>query len=489
MNKKTSTKIILSGMGLVLGYKGMKLMARSLFNTTIDNSVKRIMTDPYGENLWEFVSATSKYTPQVIEETNLRSEEGQVIQRPLGSPKQMPSLNELMFNIAQLYRMPTPLETDVDVKVVIGKHCSRPLEIDLPIMISGMAYGEALSAKAKVALAKGASMAGTATNSGEGPFLPAERKAAKKYILQYNRGFWNKTNEILRKADAIEIQFGQGALPVGHIMYADKMDAALKKAFPLKKGQNAVAHSRQPEVNNHKDLLQLVKKLKRIAGDIPIGAKLGAGKHLEKDIEVAVEAGIDFVVMDGAEAATKGSSPLMQDDFGVPTVFAISRAANYLRENNLRDKVSLVASGKIRTPGDVLKVIALGADAAYIGAIGLFAVSHTQVLGPLPYEPPTQLLWYDGKYAKQFNVNKGALSLAKYLQSCKEEIIEGIRALGKTSINQVCKEDLFAIDELTARGVQVPMAYDSYRTKNVLEETGRDEPANFISDDNWSEKA
>jgi len=101
----------------------------------------------------------------------------------------------------------------------------------------------------------------------------------------------------------------------------------------------------------------------------------------------------------------------------------------------------------------------LGADAAYIGGAALFAVSHTQVLKAIPFEPPTQLVWYDGKNASQFNAAEGAKSLGKFLNSCREELIVGIRALGKTSVAQVNKEDLFALDEFVAKGVGVPTAY------------------------------
>lgn len=456
-------KLLLYSLGLALGYEAGKLLGKRIIRDVSTDAIKTVMTDLYDENLWEFVSAASRFTPQIIVETNLRSQEGKVIERPLGPPKKFPSLDQLMFGMGQFHVMPTPLEEPVETKVIIGKACQRPLIIDLPIMISGMAYGEALSEKAKVALAKGAAMAGTATNTGEGPYLPSERKAAKKLILQYNRGSWNKTEDIISQADAIEIQFGQGAIGgVGHKMDASKIDSKLRKGFGLAPGQDAVAHSRQPEVNHPSELPKLIRKLKDIAGDIPVGVKMGAGKYLEKDMEWAVDGGADFIAVEGGDGATKGSAPILQDDFGVPTVFAIARAGEFFRKHRLRDRVSLIAVGKMRTPGDVLKALALGADAVYMGAIALFAMSHTQVLKALPFEPPTQIVWYDGKYADRLNVAEGAKNLTKFLKSCKEEIIEGVRALGKTSVGQVDKEDLFALDELIAKGVGVPMAYESY---------------------------
>lgn len=461
MGNKWANKLLLYSLGSLLGYQGIKLIGRRVFRDISTDAIKTLMTDLYDENLWEFISATTKYTPQIVVETNLRSQEGKVIKRPLGSPRKMPSLDQLMFNIGQLHIMPTPMDTPVDTKVIIGRKCKKPLVVDLPVMISGMAYGAALSEQAKLALAKGASMAGTATNTGEGPFLPSERKAAKKLILQYNRGHWSKSDEIIKQADAIEIQFGQGATGgTGHKNSIGILDLKLQQGFEVSFGHDAILHSRLAEVSHPSEFPKLVRRLKDIAGDIPIGAKIGAGKYLEKDLEWLINGGVDFITVDGAEAATKGSAPILQDDFGVPTIFAVNRAAQFLRQHKLSDTVSLIAAGKIRTPGDILKVLALGADAAYIGGIALFAVSHTQVLKAIPFEPPTQLVWYDGKHADNFDVAAGADSLAKFLKSCRLELVDGIRALGKTSIRQVNKDDLFSLDELIAKGVGVPLAYE-----------------------------
>ncbi len=463
MNSKSSGKLLIYSLASILGYQAVKFLGRRMFRDVVTDAAKTIMTDLYDENLWELVSAVTKYTPQVITETNLRAQEGKVIKRPLGSPRKFPGLDQLMFNISQLHTMPTPLETPVDTKIIIGKACKRPLIIDLPVMVAGMAYGAALSEKAKVALAKGATLAGTATNTGEGPFLPSERKAAKKLILQYNRGSWNKSDNIIKQADAVEIQFGQGATGgTGHKNNIGFFDIKLQKGFGVGLGKDAVLHARHAEVPHPSQIPRLVSKLKSIAGDIPVGAKIGAGKYLEGDMEWLVNGGVDFITIDGAEAATKGSAPILQDDFGVPTVFAVDRAAEFLHKKGLNNQVSLIASGKIQTPGDILKVLALGADAAYIGGISLFALSHTQVLKALPFEPPTQVVWYDGKFSDKFDVATGAQHLFKYLKSCKEEIEEGVRALGKTSLSQVNKDDLFALDEPIAKGLGIAMAYTPY---------------------------
>ncbi|MGI6704728.1 MAG: FMN-binding glutamate synthase family protein [Clostridia bacterium] len=445
------------------GTVAAKWAARRLVDKVHDDALTILMQDLYEENLWEMVSSTARIGLQTAMETNLRSTMGRTIARPMGPPKKFPSLDELVFNIAQLYTMPTPLEQKIDTRVIIGKKSEKPFTIDMPVMIAPMAYGTALTRKAKVALAKGSAMAGIATNTGEGPFLTAERQAADILIYQYNRGDWGKTPGIMRQCDAIEIQLGQGAIGgVGHILKADLLDKELRNAFHYPKGKDVVAHSKQPEVQQPEDLRDLVIELKTLGEGVPIGVKMAAGKYLEADLDWVCRSGVDFIALEGAEAATKGSAPILQDDFGVPLVFAITRTANWLKQHGFKDRVSLIACGKIVTPGDMLKVCALGADACYIGTIALFAMSHTQVTKALPFEPPTQLIWYDGKEGKQFDIDKGADALYRFLMACKEEMDEGIKALGKTALCQVDREDLSALNETIARGCKIPMVYEPF---------------------------
>jgi glutamate synthase domain-containing protein 2 len=461
--KKQYRNVLLAGAGVASGAIAVRTITRGAINRTHDSALKIIMNDMYDENIWELVSAATRLGLQEIVETNLRSAEGKKIGRPLGSPKKFPSLDDLMFSIAQLHTMPTQLDEKIDLRVTIGKKAKKPFVVDIPILIAPMAYGVALSKKAKVALAQGAALAGTSTNTGEGPFLPEERKAAKYLIYQYHRGDWDKTPEIIRQCNAVEIQIGQGAIAgVGHLMQAREIDKELRKAFKYPKNKDAVAHSRQPEVNRPEDLKKLVQKLKYIGEGIPIGIKMGAGKHLEADLEWICDAGIDFISLEGAEAATKASAPILQDDFGVPMVFAINRAANWLEKNHFKDRVSLIASGKMRNPGDVLKACALGADACYMGSVALFAMTHKQVLKALPFEPPTQVLWHTGKFKKKFKVSEGTKNLYFFLRSCKEELAEGVKALGKTDLQSVDRNDLFAISELVGKGCNLPMAYEPW---------------------------
>jgi glutamate synthase domain-containing protein 2 len=466
-NDNVYKKMLLVTAAGITGYFGLIWAGRKAIEIATNSFIHRIMVDKYDENLWEFASATRKVGIQNIVETNLRSQEGKVIHRPLGSPKRFPNFDSIMLNYAQLHRLPTDEGQKIDTEVIIGPMAKKPLKISMPILISGMAYGLALSAKAKIALAKGTTMAGIAANTGEGAYLAAERRAAEKLILQYNRGKWSKSEKILKQADAIEIHLGQGAGGgTGQAIPDKEIGYKIKRALGLKWGERAILHATLPGIKNKDHLSKLVAYLKDVTEGVPVGVKFAGSKYIEKDMEIALDAQVDFLAFDGAQAGTKGTASILQDDFGLPTLFALKRANHYLVETNCKDKVSLIVGGGIYNPGQMLKALALGADAVYIGSIALFAMSHTEVLEALPWEPPTSVVFYTGHMNKKFHVNNGAKNLHKFLKSCNEELMEGVRALGKKSIKEVNKEDLFALDSYAAEVVGIPLGYNAIPYNN-----------------------
>jgi len=452
-----------AGTAGILGAIGVKYLGRFIADKVNDRFLKILTSDIYDENIWEAVSSTMRIGPQVVLETELRSDEGKLVERPMGPVNQFPGLEDLKFNFAQINTLPTEIDTEIDFSVTIGKGARKPLKLNHYIMPAPMAYGVALSKPVKLAIAKACSASGTAFHTGAGAVINEVFDYADKIIYQYGRGNWPMSQEILHKCHAVEIQLGQGAYGgVGYIMKSELINEQLRKEFKIPKGKDLITYSRQPEVQNPEDLKKLVDKLRNITDGVPIGVKIAAGKYLEADLYWICKSGVDFIVVDGAEAATKGSPPILQDDFGVPTVFAVDRAARWMEKHGYKDRISLIASGRIRTPGDALKVRALGADACQIGAIALIALSHSQVQKPLPFEPPTSLTWYGEAFADQFDVETGARSLQNFLESCRLEMAEGIRALGKTSISQVCRDDLMTTNEMFARGLNIPMVYDPF---------------------------
>ena len=150
---------------------------------------------------------------------------------------------------------------------------------------------------------------------------------------------------------------------------------------------------------------------------------------------------------------------------GIPTLHAVVRAVNHLEKRKMKGQISLIVSGGLLVPGHFLKVLALGADAVYVGSAMLFAVSHTQSLNALPFEPPTQAVWNQGKFKDQFKIEDGVKSAEKFLTASTEEMKMALRAMGKRSLKELSKKDLVSYDELTAKMIGIPFSFEAWEDK------------------------
>lgn len=443
-----------------------------IMESLVDRAVGRMLQEPYTENVFSTYTTLKKIGLLGLVEAGMRAETGLPIERPLGSPFAFSPWETLLFNPVHLFRMPTQDGVRVDTSVVLGPRAQRPLRLDIPILIAGMSYGGALSKRAKIALAKASAMMGTATNSGEAPLLPEERAAAKYFIGQFNRGGWLNSHEDLQPLDAIEVMLGQGAqgsapmrTPSKHI--GDEMRAI----FRLKPGEDHVIHSRLPGVDSPEQFVALVKRLRKTYG-VPVGLKIAAGHYLEREMDIGFEAGIDYFVVDGAEAGTHGGPTILQDALGLPTLMALARAVKHREKAGLTRDVSLIASGGLTTPAHFAKALALGADAVYIGTIALVALMQTQALDAIPSEPPVQTVLYQGKFREDLDVDLAAQHLAKFLRSCVQEMALLCASLGKTALSHLDRSDLCATDIHVARYCRVhyagfspeeqPIAFSAY---------------------------
>ncbi len=431
-------------------------LMRRMANAMMDSMARRIFQDPYTENVFSSVAVAQKLGVRNIVEGCLRAESGRPISRPLGSPVVKSPWDQLLLQPVHLApRLPTPDGVGIATHTVIGPQAARPLQLEIPILITGMSWGGALSLKAKVALAKGATLAGTATNTGEAPVLPAEREAAGLLIGQFNRGGWLNDDEQLRQVDAIEIQLGQGAQCAAPMSSSShQFGEEYRAAFKLNKGENAVIHSRLPGVDSPREFIRLVHRLRR-RYEVPVGLKLAAGHHLEQELQVALDAGVDFVTVDGAEGGTHGGPLILQDDFGIPTLFGVARAADFLQQQGATGRVSLIATGGLANPGHFLKAMALGANAVYIGSMALISMEQAQVVKALPFETPPQLVLHKGKFTEDLEVEPAAQHLAKFLKSCVDEMALGCYALGYSALTQVSRADLCSQDPHLARALRI----------------------------------
>ncbi|WP_027623106.1 FMN-binding glutamate synthase family protein [Clostridium lundense] len=440
----------------------LEKMVNSVLNNLSDEMMINILTKDYPENFFVMATAAEKIGVNAIVEACIRGESGKVLQRTYGSPNVQSQWNKLFLNGRQLFNLPVEKLDSISTEVIIGKKCIKPLVISMPVMITGMSYGGSLSLETKTALARGASIAGTATNTGESGVCAEEREAAKLLIGQYNRGGWLRSKEDLGKLDAIEIQMGQGAWggAVPTNIPANEIGEHLRNTWHLNSNEDAKKGSRMEGIDSLEDLINLVNNLKSEYG-VPVGIKIAATHFIEKELDVITSTEADFIVIDGAEGGTASAPPTLEDDMGLPTLFALSRAVNYLEGKEIKDKYDLIVAGGLKTPGEFLKAAALGAKAVYIGSIAVIATIQSQIIKTLTYESTPQLVLYGGKLTKELDVDKGAQTLSNFLNSCKEEMKLALSAMGKTSVDQLAKEDLVCVDKELSSVLKIGYAGDA----------------------------
>lgn len=419
-----------------------------LMDPTMDEAMVKMLTEDYSDNPFLMVTVTEKLSPRAMIEAAMRAESGKELARPLGSPVVLSPWDKLLLNPKQLFQLPASDYKQVDMKTVIGSTAKKPLQLEIPVMITGMSYGGSLSMPVKIALAKGATMSGTSTNTGESAVTREERGAARLLIGQYHRGGQLSGQEQLQQLDAIEVQLGQGAWggAVDSTMKAEDIGEDLRKAWQLKKGENATVYARMPGKSTTQDYITMINNMKA-QYDVPIGIKIAGTDYIEYELAVIAETQADYIVVDGSEGGTAVANPTLQDNVGLPTFHTLVRTIDWLVKNNMRERFSVIAAGGLSTPGHFLKALALGADAVYIGTIALLAALHTQMTKALPQAPPSQMLLYKGKLADKLDVDLAANHLAKFLASCKAEMQLAVQATGKSSIKELNREDLVTVEK------------------------------------------
>ncbi len=452
--------LVFLAMLLVLLLVVTKPILRYVVGKQVSNVVERLTSDKYTQNLLELLPAGKRISALNILEIGLRAQSGQVITRPMGPPRHFAGYENLMFVPPQMTRLSLPQSTQVDMQVTLGPKASKPLVIGIPIMISAMAYGIALSEEAKRALARASKSLQTATCSGEGPFLPEERQEAGKYVLQISRWAWGARNHgQISSADMLEVQMGQGADTGAAKVEAAEFKGRAQVLAGLAPGQPAISFPAPPGIQNSGDWPNFMKDLRQKANGIPIALKLMATGRVEEDLAAAVDLGFDAVVIDGAQGGSHASTAIKQDDFGLPSLNALVRTERFLRSRGVRDRISLIVTGGYFTPGECLKALALGADAVYLATVPLFSLTHGQLGKVIPWEPPTTLVFYDSPDKTKLDINRSATSVVNTITSMVLEMEEGMRALGKASLKELSPDDLVALDSFTSEVTGVKRVY------------------------------
>ena len=222
----------------------------------------------------------------------------------MGVPaKDLPMWDDIQILAAQLHRPPLLDEDEVGTSVVIGPNAKKPLKLDIPLFVSDMSFG-ALSEPAKVALAWGAELAGTGICSGEGGMLAEEQAANSRYFYELASARFGFDWEKVAKVQAFHFKGGQGAKTgTGGHLPGPKVKGKIAEVRGLEPGQPAISPARFPEWTEVSQIRDFADEVRERTGGIPIGYKLSA-QHIEKDIDAALEVGVDYIILDGRGGGT-----------------------------------------------------------------------------------------------------------------------------------------------------------------------------------------
>ncbi len=359
----------------------------------------------------------------------------------MGVPRPtLPQWDDIQVLTGQLATKPLMEDVEVGTDLVIGKNAKKPLRLEIPLFVSDMSFG-ALSEESKVALAKGAEGAGTGICSGEGGMLPEEQQANSRYFYELASAKFGFQKELLARVQAFHFKGGQGAKTgTGGHLPGRKVTAKIAQVRGLPEGQPAISPPTFADLASPSDFREFAEMVREQSGGIPIGFKLSA-QHIEADLDFALEAGADYVILDGRGGATGAAPLIFRDNISVPTIPALGRARRHL-DACARQDVTLVITGGLRTPADFLKAMALGADGVAVSNSALQAIGCVAARMCNTNNCPAGIATQREDLRAKLNVEQGAAQLTRFFKASVELMSVMARACGHTHLNQFRLEDL-----------------------------------------------
>ena len=378
----------------------------------------------------------------VMDEIHKVALTGKSIGEAMDTLMPVPNFDDILILGAQLSRFPKSDEAEVSIRTVIGKGAKRPMVLESPVYISHMSFG-ALSASAKIALAKGSALARTAMCSGEGGALEDEMMNSYRYIFEYIPNKYSVNQHTFDNSSAVEIKIGQGTKPgMGGHLPGEKVTDRIAEIRGKPRGKDILSPSKFPEIGSPEDLKRMVDDLREMSNRLPIGVKIAAG-HIEEDLEFISHSGCDFITIDGRGGATGSSPKYLKDASTVPTVYALARARRYMDEHDMCQQ--LVITGGLRTSRDFVKAIAMGADAVAISSAALMALGCQRYRICDSGKCPIGIATQDPALEARLDVEKGARRVANYLGAVANELRSFTRVTGHDDIHELSLDDLCTI--------------------------------------------
>ena len=409
------------------------------------HALKIVKTDDvYKEN--------ANWDVQTINEVYRQANTGGVLLSSMGNPKPYPVFwDKLLINASQVTNPPIdPLREPMETKLYLGSRKAKivrgedgllkdtlppQLKLSVPVMFSAMSYGS-ISYNAHESLARAAEELGTYYNTGEGGLHKDFYKYGKNTIVQVASGRFGVHKDYLEAAAAIEIKMGQGAKPgIGGHLPGAKITEDVSETRMIPKGIDAISPAPHHDIYSIEDLKQLVDSLKEATEyKKPVIVKIAAVHNAAAIASGIARSGADVIAIDGYRGGTGAAPTRIRDNVGIPIEMALAQIDSRLREEGIRDNVSLVVGGSVRSSADVVKAIALGADACYVGTAALLALGchlcrscHT---GKCNWGIATQR----PDLVKRLNPDLGYKRLVNLVTAWKHEIEEMMGGMGINSL-------------------------------------------------------
>ena len=389
---------------------------------------------------------------QTINEVYKQANTGGVLLSSMGNPKPYPIYwDRMLVNASQVTNPPIdPLREPMETQLYLGKRAAKierdekgklrntlppQLKLQVPILFSAMSYGS-ISYNAHESLARAAEELGIYYNTGEGGLHRDFYRYGKNTIVQVASGRFGVHKEYLEAAAAIEIKMGQGAKPgIGGHLPGAKISEDVSETRMIPQGVDASSPAPHHDIYSIEDLKQLVDSLKEATEHKkPIIVKIAAVHNAAAIASGIARSGADIIAIDGYRGGTGAAPTRIRDNVGIPIEMALAQIDERLRSEGIRDEVSIVVGGSIRSSADVVKAIALGADACYIGTAALLALGchlcrscHT---GKCNWGIATQ----QPDLVKRLNPNYGYKRLVNLVTAWKHEIEEIMGGMGINSL-------------------------------------------------------
>lgn len=362
----------------------------------------------------------------------------------MGVPRhELPHWDDLQIMAAQMETKPLMEDVIVGSELIIGPETNKPLKLNIPLFVSDMSFG-ALSEEAKISLAKGAEMAGTGICSGEGGMLPEEQEANSRYFYEYASAGFGYQEELLKKVQAFHFKGGQGAKTgTGGHLPGNKNQGKISQVRNIPEGESAISPPTFKELSSTADFKRFADRVREITGGIPIGFKLSAN-HIEKDIQFALDASADYIILDGRGGGTGAAPEMFRNHISVPTIPALARARRYLDEQCASGRVTLIITGGLRVPIDFVKAMALGADGIAISNSAMQAIGCVAARMCNTNNCPAGIATQKADLRQRLNIDKSSMQLNNFFNASVELMQVMARACGHDDLRGFNKNDLAA---------------------------------------------